>query len=118
MPRLKNSRDEFQLEPPVEPGNVPTGVIDELRVLRTAANDASTDFREAIKVQADKHKIKPAALRKYVVALGRDKVDEARAEAADLERLIDSSPAISVAGVVVKARGDGVQQQEPADADA
>ena len=45
MPRkaLTNSAGDFQLEPPVEPGNVPEGVIDELRILRTAANDASTD---------------------------------------------------------------------------
>jgi hypothetical protein len=77
----------FKLES-TQPGHVPAGVIEELRRLRTEANEASTDFREAIKVQADKHKVKPAALRRYVIALGRDKVDEAKAEAEDLERLI------------------------------
>jgi hypothetical protein len=86
-----NAPDEtkaFELESPAEPGKVPDSVIEELRSLRTAANETATDFREAINVQADKYKIKRAALRRYVVALGLDKVDEAKAEAEDLERLI------------------------------
>jgi len=87
---MLNSKGEFALEPDVEPGKVPVAVINELRALRTNANDASTLFREAITVQAEKHKVKPKALRKYVVALGNDKVDEAKAEAEDLERLIEA----------------------------
>jgi hypothetical protein len=79
---------DFNLESPAEPGKVPDSVIEELRGLRTAANDSATDFREAINVMADKYKVKRAALRRYVVALGLDKVDEAKAEAVDLERLI------------------------------
>ena len=92
-PSIKNSKGDFALEPDAEPGTVPSGVIDELRVLRTKANDASTDFREAVKIQAEKAHIKPSVLRKYIVALGRDKVDEARAEAEQLEHLIETSAA-------------------------
>jgi hypothetical protein len=87
---IHNSKGEFAVEPDTEPGNVPAGVINELRNLRTAANEASTDFREAINTQADKHKVKRAALRRYIIALGNDKVDEAAKEATDLERLIET----------------------------
>lgn len=86
--------DDFALSSPT-PGKVPAGVVTELRGLRTNANIAVADFREAIKVQADKHKIKPAALRRYVNALASDKVDEVRKEAEDLESLIDQAPAAS-----------------------
>lgn len=84
--------DNFALSSPT-PGKVPAGVVEELRRLRTSANEASTELREAIKVQADKHKVKPAALRRYVNALASDKVDEARKEAEDLESLIGLAPA-------------------------
>lgn len=87
MPNDMQEPGDFALEQQ-EPGKVPDGVIGELRRLRTSANEASTDFREAIKLQADKHKIKPAALRRYVIALGNDKVDELRAEVDDVEGLI------------------------------
>lgn len=90
---MSDDSKDFELESNNTPGTVPTRVVDELRRLRTKQNDAATDFREAIKVQADKHKIKPAALRRYVVALGNDKLDELAAEAADLEGLCESSNA-------------------------
>jgi hypothetical protein len=92
-PKLRNAEDKFALEPDAEPGKVPKRVIDELRRLRTAANDASTDFREAIKIQSEKRKIKPAALRRYIVALGNDRVDEVRVEAEQLETLIEAGTA-------------------------
>jgi hypothetical protein len=79
--------EDFNLESQ-QPGKVPPGVIEELRRLRTDANEAATDFREAIKLQADKHKVKASALRRYVIALGQDKVDELRAEAIDVEALV------------------------------
>ncbi len=83
----KQNPEDFNLESQ-EPGKVPDGVIEELRRLRSAANEGATDFREAIKVQADKHKVKPAALRRYVIALGRDSVDELGREVRDIEHLI------------------------------
>lgn len=88
MPNDQSSPTDFALESP-EPGKVPDGVIEELRRLRTSANEASTDFREAIKLQADKAGIKPAALRRFVNALASDKVDELRAEVTDIETLAE-----------------------------
>jgi hypothetical protein len=88
---LRNSKGDFALEPDAEPGTVPAGVIGELRVLRTKQNDAATDFREAIKIQSEKHKIKASALRRYIVALGNDRVDDVRTEAEQLEHLIETS---------------------------
>ena len=90
-PKLRNAKDEFQLEPPVEPGKVPDSVINELRTLRTRANDATTDFREAVKTQAEKHHLKPSSLRRYVVALGRDRVDDVLAEAREIESLVETA---------------------------
>lgn len=87
MARAAKQPEEFKLEAG-KPGKVPPRVVEELRKLRTAANEGATDFREAVKVQADKHKVKPAALRRYITALARDQVDEARAEAEDLSELI------------------------------
>ena len=88
-----NSEGEYQLEPDVTPGTVPTRVLDELRVLRTRLNEAQTAFAEAIKLQSEKHGVKSAALRKVIIALGRDKVDEVRAEAEDIESLIEGASA-------------------------
>lgn len=91
---MTETAEGFNLTPPdperaaCRPTAVPVATIEELRHLRTEANSAATQFREAIKLQADKYKVKPAALRRYVIALARDLVDEARAEAEDLERLI------------------------------
>jgi hypothetical protein len=80
----------FGLTSPPKPGEVPNSVTEELRLLRTRMNSAAAEFREAIKVQSGKYKVKPTALRRYVNALASDKVDEVRAETDDLERLIGS----------------------------
>lgn len=87
MSTATSERPDLKLESPGT-GKVPPGVVEELKNLRTRANGAVTLFREAVKVQADKHKVKPAALRRYVVALGNDKVDELKAEAVDIEALV------------------------------
>jgi hypothetical protein len=80
--------NDFDLTSPGKPGEIPAGVVEELRVLRTNANESVAIFRDAVKVQAEKHKIKPKALRRYVNALASDKVDETRAETVDLEKLL------------------------------
>ena len=85
--KAKNPPATFQLEPE-KPGNVPPRVIEELRHCYREAKDYSLALSEAMKAQAEKHKIKPGALRRYIAALEGDKLDEAKAEAADLERLI------------------------------
>jgi hypothetical protein len=79
--------ENFSLEPQT-PGTVPAPVITELRALRNAQNEKAVAFREAVKIQAEKHGIKPAALTAYIVALASDKLDQKRAETHDLERLI------------------------------
>jgi hypothetical protein len=78
---------EFALESP-EPGKVPDNVIAHLRALRKRAKEAGWEFKEAIKVQAEKFDVAPGALRSYVVGLEDDTLSELAAEAADLERLI------------------------------
>ena len=79
---------DFALEPS-EHGTVPERIISELRSGRARAKDATQAYSDACKAQAERYGIKPAALKRYIAALEDDKVDEAAAEAADLERLID-----------------------------
>jgi hypothetical protein len=86
MGQVKN----FELEPDPVPGEVPERVVEELRNLRTRANDAVAQWREACKVQAEKYQLKPSALRKFVNALASDKVDALEAECADVTSLIES----------------------------
>ena len=81
-------KDGFALEP--TGGPIPSGVILELRRLHSGAREASSGLSEAIKAQAEKHTIKGGALRRYIAALEGDKVDAARLEAEDLERLIET----------------------------
>lgn len=81
--------DDFALEGDPLPGVVPEPVITELMHARTIAKDWAASYGEAIKDQAEKHKVKPGALKRYVAARCDDKMDEARAEAEDFERLLD-----------------------------
>jgi DNA-binding IscR family transcriptional regulator len=79
--------DNFALEPS-DPGVVPERVIDELRQFYRVAKDHTGALGDAIKAQAEKHSIAPAALRKYIAALENDSLVDAAKEAADLEKLI------------------------------
>ena len=76
----------FNLEP--SHGTIPPRVVEELVSARTYAKDASEAFGDAIKAQAAKYQLKPAALRKYVAALEADKLDEAKVETEQLADLI------------------------------
>lgn len=82
--------DNFDLESPT-PGAPSENVIAELRRCHREAKDCAGAFGDAIKAQAQKHKLKPAALRRYIAALEGDKVDDAAKEASDLELLIDGA---------------------------
>jgi hypothetical protein len=79
--------EPFALEPS-EPGVVPERVIDELRKAYSTAKDYTGAFGDAVKQQAEKAGIAPAALRKYITALENDSLVDAAKEAQDLERLI------------------------------
>lgn len=81
--------ENFELESPT-PGVPPAGVIEELRHLRRIATDAVSDYGEAVKAQSEKHKLKRGALRRYIAALEGDTTEDAKEEARDLERLIES----------------------------
>jgi hypothetical protein len=85
-----NVRD-FSLTPDAAAGEVPANVIEELRILRNAQNEAAADFREALKVQAGKHKVKAKALKRYVNALAADKLDETQVEVEQVLHLIESA---------------------------
>ena len=82
--------DDFALEPDA-PGIIPDRVIEELRHARTVAKDHAQAYGDACKAQAEKHKIKPGALKRYIAALCDDKLDDVDAETRDLERLIDEA---------------------------
>lgn len=80
--------EPFALEP-IEPGVVPPRVIEELRTAHRVASDYALAFNDACKAQAEKHKVAPKALRRYIAALEADKLKDAEKEADDLARLID-----------------------------
>lgn len=69
-------------------GEVPEGVVYELCAAKTTAKDYAAAFADAIKEQAAKYGVKPAALRRFVTARESDKLDEAKAECNDLANLI------------------------------
>lgn len=81
-------QDDFKLEPTVEPGHVPERVIDELREAYRIAKDYATAYSEAAKAQAEKYRVAPGALKRYIAAIEGDKLAEAEKEAEDLARLI------------------------------
>lgn len=83
---------DFALEPD-EPGVVPARVIDELRRCYREAKDYTGALNDAIKAQAEKHKVEPGALRKYVAALESDDIEDTRKEIDDLRRLIEEGAA-------------------------
>jgi hypothetical protein len=79
---------DYKLEPSEPGGLPPQRVIDELVEARTYAKNAAEGFADAIKAQAAKFKLKPAALRKYIAAVEADKVDAVKAETEQLADLI------------------------------
>lgn len=87
----------FELEAPLEPGKVPERVIDELRTSFRIATDYAGAFSDALRAQAEKHRIHPKALRRYIVALEGDKVGDAKKELDDLERLLDGAGVVGTA---------------------
>jgi hypothetical protein len=80
--------EKLELEASPSSGEIPERVLDELVSAKTRAKDATASFGDAIKAQATKYKLKPAALRKYVTAREADKLNEARIEALQLADLI------------------------------
>lgn len=69
-------------------GPPPEKVLDELVHAKTTAKDMAGAFADAVKAQASKYGIKPAALRKYVTAREADKLDEVRVENTQLADLL------------------------------
>lgn len=80
--------DDFNLESPSAPGHVPERVILELRQACATAADYAGAFSDACKAQAEKHGIKPNALKRYIKALESDKLADVDKEAEDLMSLI------------------------------
>ena len=77
---------DFALEP--SDGNIPERVINELRESYAIAKDHTQSYSDAAKAQAEKYKLKPGALKKYIAALENDSTDDLRDEMSDLEKLI------------------------------
>ena len=86
--RMKDGAD-FKLEPTEpEAGEIPEAVISELRHARAIAKDYAQGYSDACKAQAEKYKLKPSALKRYIAALEDDKVADLHTETNDLEKLI------------------------------
>lgn len=79
---------DFALEPDPPPGTVPDVIIGELRRCYRQSKDYAAALAEALKAQAEKHRISPGALKRYIAALEKDSTEEAEQEAEDLMRLI------------------------------
>lgn len=82
----------FELESPTMAGAIAEPVLAELRRCYREAKDYAAAYGDAVKAQAEKHQLSARALRRYIAAIEGDKMDEARAEAEDLERLIEGTP--------------------------
>ena len=80
--------DDFALEAPGAPGHIPERVILDLRQACHTAADYAGAFTDACNAQAEKHGIKPGALKRFIKALENDKLDDAEKEAEDLQELI------------------------------
>lgn len=83
---MEKNPEDFALEP--SDGNIPPRVIEELRGAYAIAKDYAQSYSDAAKAQAEKFKLKPAALKKYIAALENDSTDDLRDEMSDLEKLI------------------------------
>jgi hypothetical protein len=80
--------DAFDAGMEAAPGEIPERVIEELRAACHTAVDYAGAFSDACKAQAEKYKIKPKALRRFIAALEADKVDDVDKETDDLATLI------------------------------
>ena len=80
--------------PKLGPEHIPQTVVDLLREACRIAADYSGAFGDACTATAEKYKIKPKALRRYIVALEGDKLADAEKEAEDLSALIESRRAL------------------------
>lgn len=80
----------FALEAQI-PGHINDNVVAELCRCYHEAADYAAALTDAIKAQAEKHKIEPKALRMYIAALCSDKRDQTKMVADDLARLLDAA---------------------------
>jgi len=80
--------DAFNSDMDAAPGQIPERVIEELRAACHQAADYAGAFSDCCKAQAEKYKIKPGALKRYIKALEGDKLEDVEAETDDLQSLI------------------------------
>ncbi len=81
---------KFELDMP-ENGRVGKNVLADLVRERNIAKDHAQAFADAVKRVAEKHRVKPVALKRYVVAIADDKVAALNKETDDLELLLGLS---------------------------
>lgn len=86
---MTDSADTDLAGPIPKHGEVPQATIEELVAARVMASDYAKAFADAVKAQAERYKIKPGALRRYVCALAGDKVEDVERETDDLAALLD-----------------------------
>lgn len=89
----KKARPDFDLESDPLPGKVPKRVITELVGAKQRAQHMAAALSDAIKAQAEKYKVKPAALREYIGAVATDKLEALDAKLDHLVKLIEDNDA-------------------------
>lgn len=67
--------------------------VDELVRLNKAADEAATDFAEAIKAAAEAAGLNASTVRKYIVARAGDKFEEKKRDVQQLALVFDELPA-------------------------
>lgn len=85
---MTNDPDDFALESGLPKGEIPDRIVQELVRCREIAKDYAQGYSDAVKAQAEKHGIPVAALKRYVAALGDDKMQDARNEVEALDKLL------------------------------
>lgn len=89
MGNVKGDVPAFELEMTPKAGEIPQATLDELVRLKEEARVAAKDYGLAIEAQAQRYRVRKAALRAYVAALHKDALYELSRVADDLCALID-----------------------------
>jgi hypothetical protein len=87
----KRKREEAAkgpVDPNVVKGEVPQAVVEELVSAKERAADLAGAYTDAVKAMAEKYGVKKGALSKFVNAIAADKVEDARAETAQLADML------------------------------
>ncbi len=72
-------------------GVIPRAIVDELVALRASAKASAQTYTDAITAQAEKHKLRKSALRRYINAREADKLADLDIEAENIATLLETA---------------------------